>query len=257
MTDTGHEDGPRGSGDADHDGDPYADLPPLDGVIVPDDASELEADREAWRRETARQARQQLRERRRERRAGSGSRLRRLGLTLPMGVSVLVAVVLVMMFTSVFAPKRAPLAPAVPLATGVAATGAVGALLPDVTLTAGSGVSVPVRLLRPAVLVLVPGTCDSSCGAVAAEVVAQSRSLQVRSAVVLPASSALDEASALTQAAAASTLLADGTDLRGLVRATGVTAVVIGADGTVVDVARSITDGERLESRIRPISPAA
>lgn len=256
MTGFGREDGPRGPGDADHDGDPYADLPPIDGLVIPDDASELEADLVAWRREAAQQAREQLRVRRRARRAGSRSRLRRLGLSLPMGVSVAVAVLLVVLFTTVFAPTRAPLAPAVPLATGVAATGAVGALLPDVTLTAGSGVAVPARLLRPATLVLVPDPCTSACGAIAAEVVAQSRSLQVRAAVVLPMS-ATDATGSLSQAAASATLLADDTDLRQVVQATGVTAIIVGADGKVVDIARSITDGERLESRIRPISPAA
>lgn len=255
MNGTGQGDGGR-SGEFDRDGDRWSDLPPVAGLVVPDDPRDLEEDVRAWRREMADRARDQLREQRRRRRTGaSPGRLRRLGLSAPLVLSTVAAVALVGLFTIVLGP-RASRVPAVPLATGVGETGQVGALLPDVTLTAGSGIPVSTRFLRPAVVVLVPRTCDAGCTTLVGDVVAQARSLQVQSAVVVTSTGSGAGVGDLVGATPGATVLTDSTGLGRELDATGVTAVVVGADGVVVDIVRSVSDGDRLEPRIRPISPA-
>lgn len=256
MTDDG-QGGGHGTGVPGRDDDPWSDLPQLTGVTVPDDPRDLDEDVRVWRREMSERARQQLRRQRLARWRGSPGQLRRWGMSVPMLVSIAVAVALVSLFTLALGPHRTPLAAAGQLATGVPADGRVGSLLPAVNLTTVTGVAVPAQVLRPAVLLLVPDPCDATCTTTVGELVAEARSLEVQSAVVVGKAAPPDTPERVGTAAGQTPVLVDGVGLADRLAPTGVTAVMVGRDGVVADIARSVQPGQRLEPRIRPVSPAA
>ncbi len=131
-------------------GEPFS----LDGIVIPDDLRELDADVRALHRERRAQAR--------------GAGLRRLfltrrwreyGISGPIVIGVLLVVAgmasLMLMF-----PARRPTAGPVPLATGVRAAGEEGGLMPDVTVRRADGDMQALRDYRPAVVALLPTACD-------------------------------------------------------------------------------------------------
>jgi hypothetical protein len=132
------------------DGEPFS----LDDVVIPDDLRELEAEVRALHRERRAQAR--------------GAGLRRLfltrrwrehGISGPIVIGVLLVVAgmasLMLMF-----PARRPMARPVPLATGVRPAGVEGGLVPDLTIRRSDGEVVPLRDYRPAVVAVLPASCD-------------------------------------------------------------------------------------------------
>ncbi len=125
-------------------------LPDPDRVVIPDDASALDADTWAWRAEQQRLGRPVPRLG-----PGRSTPWRVAGRIGPM---LFVAVLLVAFLSSLAMTVR----PATPTVLGPAALastqapdGAVGGLLPRAIVEVG-GATVPSRDLRPAVLVLVP-----------------------------------------------------------------------------------------------------
>ncbi len=125
------------------------DPPWIDGLVVPDDISELDAEVRAWQRERRARLRRE--------------RLRRLvsdrRIAAPL---VIVTMLLVAGFAGlllVFQPRR-PSTPPAPLATsGLGAVGRVRGLLPEVDVRLADGSSHPVRDYRPAVLALATVGC--------------------------------------------------------------------------------------------------
>ncbi|MEO3785886.1 hypothetical protein ABGB12_21365 [Actinocorallia sp. B10E7] len=134
-----------------HDGDDDYGLPRVD-VVVPDDASELDEDLAAWRRE-------ERGRRRRERLRRLLRPLTRHGLaTLVLVFTVVLAVASGILITF-FGPRPALQSPAVPLASPTATVGAVGGRLPDARVAVNAAPRTAASL-RPAVLVIMPPGCD-------------------------------------------------------------------------------------------------
>lgn len=138
--------------------DRYPELPSVD-VVVPDDASGLDRDLQALRREQ-RQA-QRLVGPRLARRLGS-TRGRRLGPSGPLTAAVLVVVAGFGAMLAFLGPDPFRQEAAEPLATDAAGVpGQVGGLLPDTILIGGQR-TLAVRDVRPAVLALIPPACACS-----------------------------------------------------------------------------------------------
>jgi hypothetical protein len=214
--------------------------------VVPDDASALDADRDAYYRELADlelagaadglAAPDQ---------APPGGRSRRFevrGLSAPLVTAVLLVVAMVGSLMTVLAPRNAPAPAARPLATStVQPAGAVGGLLPDVTLSVGP-VQVLARSMRPTVFLLVPADC-ADCAAVVSAVLLQVRSHRLQ--LVLAGSPAeqgqladLDRKGAAGQA----TLAIDPSGQLGAAYGDGTpTVVVVAADGIVTAVEPGVT----------------
>jgi hypothetical protein len=132
------------------------DLPPLPpGIIIPDDLSALDEEIAGVRRE--------LRQARRLARIRSIPGLRRLpahGLPGTLVVLSLFAIALLGTLLMAFPPGRgSPRPTARPLASPTESVGARGGLVPGVDLVDGASRRTPARVLRPAVLALVPGGC--------------------------------------------------------------------------------------------------
>lgn len=208
----------------------------LSGVVVPDDISELAGDIAAYRREVRRAARDR---RRREllARRGVVPALVLLAATLLAGV---VAVLL-----SVMAPRTAghPPAPA-ELATPNQAPGTIGGLLPSATLVTEDGTTLDAHspTLRPQVFALVPPHCG--CGELVNAISGQAGSEQLRLAIVVPGAS--DDATAsITDAlelGRPSTYFDPHATLATAVASSGVTIVVVDADGTIYEIEKNVTD---------------
>ena len=219
-------------------------LPPLRDVRIPDDARELDPDRQAWLREqrrrgfAARDARLGAPDARGDR-SGWPSRL---GLLAPM-FAVMVALSLLLALTT---GSGQPGSPSAPLANPSAPDGSVGGLLPDVLLAGPVG-PVASRSLRPAVLVLLPSGC--ACQAVVTAVTAAAARHRLRvwllvDTVDLPAARML----ATGAGAAAGVPAGHVSVLSGAVapfqrdyRMSGVTLVLVRADGIVTRTLRAVT----------------
>lgn len=129
---------------------PSSTPPPWPAVVVPDDARELDPDRQAWLREV--------------RRAKWRARARRLVVTRsgrPRPVALLATLLIAVLgATTALAGTvlSRPMGRYAPIAAPSVAPGRVGGLLPVVALHARAG-QIPTRRLRPAALVLVPVDC--------------------------------------------------------------------------------------------------
>jgi hypothetical protein len=149
--------------------------------VVPDDASALDADRDAYLRELA---------------AESGlpgsdptesapAVVRPHRISGPLVTAVLLVVALVGSLMTVLAPRNAPAPAARPLATAtLQPAGEVGGLLPDVTFAEGP-LQVPARSIRPAVFLLIPADC-ADCAEVVSAVQHQVRSHRLQLVLVGP-----------------------------------------------------------------------
>lgn len=224
---------------------------PLGPVEVPDDLRELAFEADAVRRELAAQ-------RRRERltRVLRTRTWERYGLSGPLVAAVLIAVALVGGLSVALGPRPGmrllpqPLAPA--------PVGGEGGLLPVTPLTIGA-TTVPVRALRPSVVALVPDGCD--CAIEAEQVIGQAASFRLPTYLVATPDS-VDDVDALR---ATRRVRGEGraVDERGELAvaygavSSGLTLLLVRADGVVVDVVRGFSEGQRLEPSLVDLARAS
>lgn len=247
--------GTRGAGpgpDGRHD-----DLLPedLEGLTLhaPDDASELDADRDRWLQDAQTLPPASPLRPPADRRA---ARRRRLSITAAV---VLISMVAVAVSGAVGAwivgPQAAP-PPAAPLASAAPAPGQLGGLLPDATLE-DDGRPLAARSLRPAVLALVPPDCPE-CPDLLTGIAPAVGSFGVS----LVAVGTQDQRAQLDGLASTvgSTRLSTVTDpadrLRGTYGLTGITLVLVRDDGVVVDVVRNPPPDVHLEPALNELVPA-
>lgn len=157
---------------------PFSDLPPeWASLVVPDDASALDAEAAQVRAELAR-----------ERRRGQwhltvlSGRWTRYGLSAPLIGLVLLVLASFASLLVVVLPGGSPLAPPAPLAQPPVAPGRAGGLLPDVSLRDARGQPLPLRDVRPGVVLVVADRCD--CAALIEEYTAATAEARVRLLVV-------------------------------------------------------------------------
>jgi hypothetical protein len=152
---------PRPAGRPDPDGH-HDDLSAedLDGLsqLVPDDARELSAESDAWRRE-ATQQRQPTPFPPATRVRRSPSRRHRLSMTAGLMVFSMLVVALSGVVGALVLPASPSGPPPAPLASVTPLPGQVGGLLPAATLADGSS-PVSARSVRPAIVALVPVDCE-------------------------------------------------------------------------------------------------
>jgi hypothetical protein len=237
------------------------------GFVVPDDASELEPDRQAWLSEQ-----RTLRRRARARRLIFTRRWERFGLSGPIVVLCLLVTGAVGALAIVFIPRPAPFPIAQPLSTAavltipavstVTATSAPspqvdvrGLVLPHATLTADApttdiaGVTrdtVDLQELRPALLLLIPTDC--ACAATVGALYIQAREFQLTTwylsadiADVPGAPRRLARLDADAGAGGARWAVDPEASAARAVAARGLTAVLVRADGVVTAVVRDIS----------------
>lgn len=170
----GRRDGDR---PGDH-GPPLPGLPPdWAALVIPDDASELDAEAAEVRAELARERR-----RRRMRRALRFDRLARYGLSAPLVGLVLLVVASFASLLVVVLPSGSPLIRPAPLGRPLVLPGREGGLLPELRLTDARGQPFPVRDLRPGAILLVGDACD--CAPLIAEYTHATVEARVRLLVV-------------------------------------------------------------------------
>ncbi len=220
--------------------------PPTD---IPDDISELAPDVEAYRREQRAAARRAAARARRSsvhpairwllpsgREPAPGFVVRDRRFRLPMFVTAaaLVMAVIVTVLLTVLAPTQSPvLLRALPLASPTAHPGQVRGLLPDITVDDVHGQPVALRAIRPAVVVLLPGGCDCSreVGLIAQDAASQGVGL---AAVTDPGVGTSPPEVQSVQSLVAFSDPAGAT--RQALNVTGLTSVVVLADGTIYDI---------------------
>ncbi|GLZ16096.1 hypothetical protein Acsp04_63310 [Actinomadura sp. NBRC 104425] len=158
------------------DGDPEPDdygLPPVD-VVVPDDARELDRDVIAYHRE-------ERQRRRRERIRRLTRPFTRYGLVVPIIAGALLVALASGVLMTVFGPRPAP-RPSTPMLAPhpTAAVGRIGGYLPDakVALIGRERVQIPLRDLRPGVILIAPPECR--CEALVAELAARTQEFELR-----------------------------------------------------------------------------
>jgi hypothetical protein len=158
------------------DGDPEPDdygLPPVD-VVVPDDARELDRDVIAYRRE-------ERQRRRRERIRRLTRPFTRYGIVIPIIAGALLVALASGVLMTVFGPRPTP-RPSTPMLAPhpTAAPGRVGGHLPDarVALIGRERVPIPLRDLRPGVILIAPPECR--CEALVAELAARTQEFELR-----------------------------------------------------------------------------
>jgi hypothetical protein len=251
--------GDRGRGGAHHGAvssgpPPLPDEPPDDplaSVRVPDDARDLAFEAEALRRERAAQRRRQRVARRLRTR-----RWERFGLSGALVAAVLAVVALVGSLMVLLGPRPQGRLTQQPLAD--VAVGGEGGLVPDVPLAVGAG-EVSARVLRPGVLALVPDGCD--CALEAEQVIGQAASVRLPTSLVA-APESVDDVAALRDsrrvrpqqvALDRQGALADAYDAD----ASGLTLLLVQADGVVTDVVPGFMEGQRLEPRLVDLARAS
>ena len=210
-------------------------LPPIE-IEVPDDARELDPDLAALRRERRAAARQE-----RLLRVFRTRRYERFGVS---GPAVVVALVVVGIFATVFAvlgPTRSDRARPEPLATDDRD------LVAPATLLTSRGRRVASSAIRPAVIALVPPRCR--CEEALDDVGRQARSYGLDLVVVV------DRAEDRPESAPPFTITLeqlDG-DLFGAYDARGLTLLLLARDGTVRSVLPSVQAGEPLATLLQPL----
>jgi hypothetical protein len=228
----------------------------LDGLSlgIPDDPRELTADLERWRRE-------ELTDPATDPATPPAPVLdrqvaRRTRLTITAGV-VLVSMVIVALSGAIGAWIVAPQAaspPAAPLSSGGPEPGQLGGLLPEAPLSDGTS-TLSSQSLRPAVVVLVPETCDD-CVDLLASAAPQVASFGVRLVAVGESG---DQVSALVDAVDSGTLTGlvdpDGR-LRATYGATGTVMLLVRDDGVVVDIVSDPVPDVRLDGALVDLVPA-
>jgi hypothetical protein len=225
------------------------DAPWIDPVVVPDDLRELQADIESYHRE-----RRQAARRRRIARLTGGIPLRQL--LLPVGIAAGAMSLAAVVFTILMLGHPRPLPPPVqaPVATDpVAAVGEINGLLPDATVRTRGG-ETSIRDLRPALVALVPAPCR--CTELLGRLAAQADEVSLPLVVVAPV---LQDAEVdalngqLHRGHVIPAFDADGR-LADTYSASGVTALLVGADATVRHVRTDVTPDVRFEMFLQQLS---
>jgi hypothetical protein len=153
----------------------------LDGVDVPDDLSELQADVDAYHREQRLAAR-----RRRFSPILDSVWWQRFALPTAVVFGSLTIAAAVLGILTLDRPQRIARPPQAAIATSKAAfEGQVGGLVPDVSLRAPTG-AIDIRNLRPALVALVPVPCD--CENLLSKLAADAFGVGVPLVVVAPGS---------------------------------------------------------------------
>jgi hypothetical protein len=233
-------------------GDPERDdydLPAVD-IEIPDDARELDREVQAYRRE--------LRARRRHRLARRlHEPLTKGGMVLPLLASCLALTLLAGATLTMFSagrvveepPQRTAAATAGPRTPTV---GQVGALLPDRTAQV-DGRLVPLRNLMPAALVLIPAGCRCATALQQLSVQAAATGILI---YLVGASGWITEVKALAAGSGEDSahVIYDAGDVLGSAyHRTGLTAVLVDADGSVSKVLRNLGPGVQLGSSLRAL----
>jgi hypothetical protein len=235
-------------------GDPERDdygLPPVD-IEIPDDARELERDIQAYRRELRLQRRRRLAQR-------LGGPLTRDGMVLPLLASCLALTLLAGTLLTMFTARRA-----VPTTLQTTSAprrtsppvGQVYGLLPAASVIVGRRQS-PLRALHPAVLALVPADCR--CAAAARQLSTQATAAGV-ALYFVATGPAVTRARSLARQ---SQLSGDHvvTDPRDTLGATyqrfGLTAVLVGRDGSVRDIQQNLGPALQLQDSLRALTGAS
>lgn len=238
-----------------HSGDPddYG-LPRVD-VVVPDDARELDRDIVAYRREERRQ-------RRRARWRRLTSPITRFGLAAPFIAGALMIALISGTLITVFGPEPVPQATGRPIADRPSARpGQIGGVLPD-GLVVVPGHRKRLIDLRPAVILIVPPSCR--CESTVNELSRQAHEYRIglylvadqRGAATVSAEQRTKEMRDLAGAARYGVaIVAEDTKavLATSYQATGLTAVLVHADGVVDDVLRGVPPQPRLERRLEQL----
>lgn len=222
-------------------------------VAVPDDASGLELDLLAYRREQAARARSE-----RTLRLFRTRRWHRYGLSGPLVVLVLLVVSVFGGLLALLIPtgNRLPAAARRPLQTAPARTGAVGGLLPEVLLRSATGrtPAVASRSLRPGVLVLLPPRCG--CTDVLDRLSGQAHEFALRYALVSAGTSDPQLPGLLgdIRRGRAEPFLDSGGTLAGAYARRGLTLLLVRDDGVLTKVVHDPGRDDRLEPALRRLS---
>ncbi len=233
-------------------GDPERDdygLPPVN-IEIPDDARELERDRQAYHRELRVQRRHRLV------RQLLGP-LTRDGMVLPLLASCLALTLLAGTLLTMFTARRA-----VPTTLQTTSAprrssppvGQVGGLLPKASVIVGRGQPRPVRDLRPSVLALVPAGCG--CRAAARRLSAQATAASV-TLYFVAARAAVARARSLARQSGLSTghVVTDPRDaLGGTYQPDGLTAVLVDKDGVVRSIQQNLSPALQLQGSLRALT---
>lgn len=223
-------------------------------VVAPDDLRELDAEVAAYRRELEVAKRQR---RRRELRHRLTPKWARGGLPSPIFTAVLLVIATTGLLLSVFAPvtqRSQRQLSTTSLANPKQAPGTVGGLLPDVQLV-GDTSRIGTRVIRPAIVVLVPAGCG--CAELIREVVGQANEVPPAPYTVLVSAGKDATASKLADAKDGGRGLALGVrDEAGVlartyhVSTTAPTLLLVAGDGVLSAPPRVFHSGDRLEDSL-------
>ena len=207
----------------------------LDGVDVPDDLSELQADIEAYHRERRQEAR-----RRRYSVVTNSQWWQRYALPAAVVVGSLTIAGAVLGILTLDRPQRPVGPPKAPIASApTAPVGQVNGLVPDVELRTTTR-NINARELRPALVVLVPQPCN--CDDVLSRLADQAFGVAVRLVVVAPGAHDAEIDSLPGRLGSAEVVPA--TDLHGDLAAafgaSGVTVLTVRPNATVSYVERNV-----------------
>lgn len=215
----------------------------LDGVVVPDDLSEIAADIEAYHREL------RLAARRRRIARITGTRVwQRFALPAAVAVSSLTIAGAVFAILTLGHPRGTLGPPKAPVATaaGLPGPGEVGGLLPDVTVRTSGG-AINIRDVRPALVALVPLQCD--CASLLSKLAAQAAEVRLPLVVVAPANrdAEVDSLPGQTHNGTVEPVFDLHGELAAAYDASGVTAVGLLPNATVSFVQRDLDADVHLE----------
>lgn len=236
----------RQSGDPDDYG-----LPRVD-IVVPDDARELDRDILAYRRE-------ERRRRRRARWRRVTLPITRFGIAAPLIAGALLIALISGTLITVLGPEPTPKATGRPVADRPSARpGQIGGVLPDAQIVV-PGHRRRLIDLRPAVILVIPPNCR--CGATVNEVSRQAHEYAIGLYLVadqrggtVPAEERDKEMRDLAGAARYGVAIVAedaAAVLATTYQASGLTAVLVHADGVVDDVLRGLPPQPRLEQRLQ------
>lgn len=194
-------------------------------AVAPDDISELARDIHAYHRE--------------QRAARRRDRFGRLTLgpswaPLTLTIAALALVAIVATLITVMGPRSAAPPPPLPLPTTTVADGAKGGLLPDVTLTDATGLSVAARTLRPSVLAVLPPGCG--CGDLVREAAAAAGTQNVPLYALVPAGQTADGDSLNGQLRPTAILRDSSGELMSALRPSALTLVLLNRNGTIYSI---------------------
>jgi hypothetical protein len=217
-------------------------------LLVPDDPRSLDADRVSYLEELRERTGDSASLSRRGRRMGLG----RFGISGPTIVLVLACVAVIGSSLTLFTPQAtttgalmAPVATAPPQGVG-----SIGGLLPDADVMV-DGNLLPLRTARPAVIALVPRSCDS-CGPTLHSLLVQAREYGLRLVLAGPAAQTgqLDALNTAELGDSARVVIDTDNVLATTYDPNGITALLVHEDGLVAAVVRDVTADLRLESAL-------